>query len=65
MVKNILIDPKGRQKGVVLSIKEYKRLLTRLEDLEDALELKEAQEQGGEFEELYTVLDRLNLKKSS
>ncbi len=47
MVKNILIDPKGRQKGVVLSIKEYKRLLTRLEDLEDALELKEAQEQGG------------------
>ncbi len=62
---NILIDPKGRQKGVVLSTKEYKRLLARLEDLEDALELKEAQEQGGEFEELYTVLDRLNLKKSS
>ncbi len=56
---NILIDPKGRQKGVVLSIKEYKRLLARLEDLEDALELKEAQESGGEFEELKVVLSNI------
>lgn len=47
-----LIDAKGRQSGVVLSLREYTRLLERLEELEDALELKQAQAQGGEFEEL-------------
>lgn len=60
---NTLIDSEGRPKGVVLSLREYKRLLARLEDLEDALELKQAQSLGGEFESLANVLDRLNLKK--
>ncbi|MBM2825999.1 MAG: hypothetical protein HW403_63 [Dehalococcoidia bacterium] len=60
---NLLVDPKGKPKGVVLSIQEYKRLLARLEDLEDALELKEAQEQVGEFEDLDVVLARLDLRK--
>ena len=62
---NLLVDPKGKPKGVVLSFREYKRLLARLEDLEDALEIKEAQARGGEFEELETVLARLKLKDRS
>jgi hypothetical protein len=33
-----LIDEKGRKKAVVLGIKEFRALLQRLEDLEDALE---------------------------
>ncbi len=34
-----LVDEKGRKKSVFLNIKEYRELLRRLEDLEDALEL--------------------------
>ncbi len=37
-----LVDEQGRKKGVLLSIKEYKELLAKIEDLEDALELDEA-----------------------
>ena len=37
-----LLDEKGRKKSVLLNIKEYRELLRRLEDLEDALELDEA-----------------------
>jgi len=64
-VVNVLVGPSGKPRGVVLSIRDYKRLLARLEDLEDALELKLAQAQGGEFEELETVLTRLKLHKPS
>ena len=31
-----LLDEKGRKKSVLLNIKEYRELLRRLEDLEDA-----------------------------
>ncbi|MBI2867543.1 MAG: hypothetical protein HYX97_04330 [Chloroflexi bacterium] len=34
-----VIDEKGKKKAVVLDIKEYTRLLRRLEELEDALAL--------------------------
>jgi hypothetical protein len=37
-----LVDEKGRKRGVLLSIKEYQELISRLEDLEDTLELDEA-----------------------
>ena len=43
-----IVDEKGRKRAVLLNIKEYSRLLARLEELEDALDLDEAirQEQG-------------------
>ncbi len=37
-----LVDDKGRKTAVVLDVREYRRLMERLEDLEDALELDEA-----------------------
>ncbi|MCI0440096.1 MAG: hypothetical protein L0177_13345 [Chloroflexi bacterium] len=37
-----VVDESGRKRAVVLGIKEYKELLSRIEDLEDALELDEA-----------------------
>ena len=37
-----LVDAKGRKTAVVLDIESYRRLLDRIEDLEDALELDEA-----------------------
>ncbi len=42
MQRRYLVNEKGRKTGVVLSLAEYKKLLERLEDLEDALELREA-----------------------
>lgn len=37
-----LVDRDGKKSDVVLSLKEFKKLLKALEDLEDALDLKEA-----------------------
>jgi PHD/YefM family antitoxin component YafN of YafNO toxin-antitoxin module len=37
-----LVDEHGRKKGVLLDLKEYSRLLARMEELEDALDLDEA-----------------------
>ena len=37
-----LVDEAGRKTGAVLSLKEYRRLMQRLEDLEDALDLARA-----------------------
>ena len=37
-----LVDDTGERKAVLLNISEYKQLIQRLEDLEDALELEEA-----------------------
>ena len=34
-----VVDEKGRKTAVVLSIKDYRALMQRLEDLEDALDL--------------------------
>lgn len=37
-----VVDERGRKTAVVLNVREYRRLLERLEDLEDALNLDEA-----------------------
>lgn len=37
-----LIDENGNKTAVVLSVKDYRQLLRRLEDLEDTLDLDEA-----------------------
>ena len=37
-----LTDEKGRKTAVLLDIREYQRVLQRLEELEDALSLDEA-----------------------
>ena len=34
-----LVDETGKKKAVVLSLREYRQLLRRVEDLQDALEL--------------------------
>ncbi len=37
-----VVDERGRKTAVMLDVREYRRLMERLEDLEDALELDEA-----------------------
>ena len=36
------IDDKNRKKGVVMGIKEYRDMMRKVEELEDALDLDEA-----------------------
>ena len=44
-----VVDEKGRKTAVVLSIKDYRALMQRLEDLEDALDLDRAVETATSF----------------
>ena len=37
-----VVDDKGRKKAVLLSLNHYTRIIRRLEELEDALDLDEA-----------------------
>ncbi len=50
-----LVNEKGRKTAAVLSMKEYRALMQRLQDLEDALELDEAVETATGFRE-YTEI---------
>ncbi|MEW5693497.1 MAG: hypothetical protein AB1765_09410 [Candidatus Hydrogenedentota bacterium] len=56
-----LIDEKGEKKSIVLSIKDYLRLMEYLDDLEDAVDLKKAKDHPKgfiEFENLARQLKR-------
>ena len=44
-----LVDGAGRKTGAVLSMKDYRALMRRLEDLEDTLELDRAVETATGF----------------
>lgn len=46
-----VVDEKGRKTAVVLSIKDYRALMQRLEDLEDALDLDRVVETATGFRE--------------
>ena len=46
-----LVYEKGRKTAAVLSMKEFRALIQRLEDLEDALELEQAAESATGFRE--------------
>ena len=50
-----VVNEKGRKTAVVLSIKDYRVLMQRLEDLEDALDLDRAVETATGFRE-YTEI---------
>ena len=49
----------GKEKGGVLPVKEFNRLIERLEDLEDTLASDEAIENAQEFIELQEIRDEL------
>ncbi len=56
-----LVNEDGRKTAAVLSMKDYRSLMQRLEDLEDALDLDEAVETATGFRE-YTDI-RAELQK--
>ena len=50
-----LVNEKGRKTAAVLSMKDYRALMQRLQDLKDALALDEAVETATDFRE-YTEI---------
>ena len=50
-----LVDDAGRKTGAVLSMKDYRALMQRLEDLEDTLELDRAVETAAGFRDYAEV----------
>ena len=60
--EKFLVTETGRTAGIVLDIKTYRRLLQRLEDLEDALELDKARRAAKKFRPYHEI--RAELKKA-
>lgn len=58
-LKGFVVNEKGERWAVILGIDEYRRLIDYLEELEDALELKRALEEGGEFVDLEDFVARM------
>lgn len=56
-----VVDEKGRKTAVVLSIKDYRALMQRLEDLEDALDLDQAVEMATGFRAYSEIRTELQL----
>ena len=56
-----VVDEKGRKTAVVLSIKDYRALMQRLEDLEDALDLDQAAETATGFREYSEIRSELQV----
>ena len=56
-----VVTPSGKTQAVVLDLREFKNLMERLEDLEDALELKKAVRTAGRFISHSDMLSRLTL----
>ncbi len=51
-----LVDDTGRKTGAILSMKDYRALMQRLEDLEDTLELERAVETATGFRDYGEIL---------
>ena len=56
-----LVDEQGKRTAVVLSMRDYRKLLQRLEELEDALDLDEAVESAKGFRDYNEI--RAELQK--
>jgi PHD/YefM family antitoxin component YafN of YafNO toxin-antitoxin module len=54
-----VVDNKGRKKAVLLDVKEYTRLLARMEELEDALDLDEGVRTAHDFRDYREVREEL------
>lgn len=54
-----LVDSQGRKKAVLLDMTEYVRLVSRVEELEDALDLDQAVRTAEGFRELEAIRDEL------
>ena len=58
-MRNYIVDDAGRKKAVNIDLEEFTRLVEYMEEIEDALDLKRAIEEGGEFVELGEFMERM------
>ncbi len=56
-----VVDEKGRRTAVLLSVKDYRALMQRLQDLEDALDLDRAVETATGFREYSEIRAELQV----
>jgi hypothetical protein len=56
---HFIVGPDGRKRGVVLEVTQYRRLLRRIEDLEDTLTLDRAAQSSKNLVSYETVRKRL------
>ncbi|MCX5749444.1 MAG: hypothetical protein NTZ10_04300 [Candidatus Saganbacteria bacterium] len=57
-----LVDEKGEKKSVVLSVRNYMRLIEYMEDLEDSADLKRAKGSARGFIDFDTLIKKLKSK---
>jgi hypothetical protein len=57
-----LIDERGQRKSVVLSIRDYLKLVEHLEDLEDSVDLRKAKESATGFVDFQRLATKLKRK---
>ena len=58
-IPQYIVAPDGRKQGVVLGVSHYRRLLRRIEDLEDTLTLDRAAQSSKKLVSYETVRKRL------
>ena len=54
-----LVDKQGRKKAVLLNITEYSRLLKRVEELEDTLDLDKAKRGSQDFKDYREIREEI------
>jgi len=58
-MRNYIVDNTGKKKAVIIDLEELGNLIDYMEEIEDALDLKRAMEEGGEFVELGEFIGRM------
>ena len=58
-MRNYVIDDTGKKKAVIIDLEEFNNLIDYMDEIEDALDLKRAMEEGGEFIELREFMGRM------
>jgi PHD/YefM family antitoxin component YafN of YafNO toxin-antitoxin module len=58
-MRNYIVDETGKKKAVIIDLEEFNNLIDYMEEIEDALDLKRAMEEAGEFAELGEFIGRM------
>ena len=58
-MRDYIVDVTGRKKAVIIDLEEFGRLIEYVEEIEDALDLKRAVDEGKEFVELRDFMERM------
>ena len=60
-VRDYVVDDAGRKKAVIIELEEFTEIMEYVEEIEDALDLKKAVDQGKEFIELRDFVQQIRI----